>query len=248
MNILKILFIFILFSYLYSEIDYAENGADDPSYKKGLQFYTEKKFLLAIGSFKKAVDSGLQDPKLYFYLANSYIATEDYDKAIDLYKLDLEMSDLPEFKAIVNFDLAYAYYLKKEYLKAIDLLNIAYGLNGNLNQTYWIKGNAFYLLKDKTNTINEWEKYIERVPNGEESDNIKKALAILKSPNYDMNKDKFIISLNGNGSNMTESAQESDKSEAINIQPLIDIQGVLDEIKPSDKGKLADEGMEEIEK
>jgi hypothetical protein len=77
------------------------------------------------------------------------------------------------------------------------------------------------------------------VTNGPESENIRKALAILKGANFDFNKDNLFGPNGGtNGVNINSAS----------FEPLIDIEGVLDEVKPSDKGKVADETLEELEK
>ncbi len=195
---------------------------------------------MAIGSFKKAIEAGQQDEKIYFYLGNCYAFIENYEKALENLKLSSELTEEMKFKSIVLHNIGYVYYLKKDYRKSINYLNQAYQVNTNLNQVFWYKGMAFFRLKDKENTISEWEKYLELEPEGKQSDNIRKALAILKAKDFSFEKDEEKII---GGFNSREKGDIK-----IEIQPLIDVEGVLEEIKPEDKGKLSDEELEEIEK
>ncbi len=229
--VLFILCFNLFFSALYSETN--EN------FIKGLKSYSEKKFLMAIGSFKKALDEGFKNPTIYFFLGNSYVNNGDFDKALDVYKISFESADKPDLQGIITHNIGYVYFLKKEYAKSIDYLNQSYQLDSNLVQTYWFKGMAYYKMKDKNNTIREWEDYLVKAPRGPQSDNIRRALAILKSSTFDFDKDKlFPYEGDSSSTNKTTPA----------VEPLIDIEGVLDQIKPVDKGKVIDNELEEIEK
>jgi tetratricopeptide (TPR) repeat protein len=220
---------------------FCQTGEGESFYKKGREYYLEKKFLLAIGSFRKALELGYQDANLFFYLGNSYVANENYDKALEQYKYAEEASSSADFQGMVQFNRAYVSYLKKEYLKSIDFFNQAYEVNNKLNEVYWLKGNAFYLLRNKDSTIKEWETYLTLAPNGRESGNIRKALDILKSSNF--NFDRYQLVPDGSAPKTN-----TEKPPLPNVQPLIDIEGVLSDVKPSDKGKLSDQALEDIEK
>lgn len=231
LNPVILIFIFSI-SFLYSELK-------APEYIEGLNLYREKKFLLAMGKFKKLVDNGIQDDKLFFYLANCYAVIDNYDKALEYLKYANELSKESGFQSIVLHNIGYVYYLKKNYTLAIKYYNMAYSINAKLTQTFWFKGMAYFNLKDKENTINEWEKYLELEPEGKESDNIRKALAILKSKDFSFEKDreKVLGEIKGPGSDEGK----------LDIQPLVDVEGVLEELKPRDKGKVSDEKLEELE-
>lgn len=233
-------------------VNLSYGDAPNPDYKKGLQFYGEKKFLLAIGSFRKAIEAGVQDAKLNFYLGNAYVSNDDLDKAIEQYRLASELADKPEFQGIIQHNIAYALYLKKDYKKSIEGFNKAFSTDSKLVQTYWFKGLSYYRLKDKTNTISEWENYLVAAPEGRESDNIRKALAILKSSTFSFDKDKIFPddgkSGNGGSNGGQDGSDSSRAQKAPDVQPLIDIEGVLEEIKPTDKGKVTDDSLEEIER
>jgi tetratricopeptide (TPR) repeat protein len=229
MKIKHILILFLaIFTSLYGELK-------NPDYIKGLEYYRNKKFLLAIGSFKKLVDAGIQDDKLFFYLGNSYAFIENYDKALEMLKFANEVTKDPKFQSLILHNIGYVYYLKKDYKKSIMYHNQAYSINTNLSQVFWYKGMAYFKMKDKLNTINEWERYLELEPEGKESDNIRKALAILKSKDFSFEKDTEKV------------LGEFSEKQKLDIQPLIDVEGVLEEIKPQDRGKVSDEALEDIE-
>ncbi len=221
----------------------ALRAADDASYRKGMQYYLEKKFLLAIGSFRAAIDSGYQEPKAYFYLANAYVNNEDYDKALEQYKYALEAGDDPSLKAMIHHNTGYVYYLKKDYARSIDNLNRAFALDANVVQAYWYKGMAYFKLRDRTNTISEWETYLVLAPNGRESDNIRRALSILKSDDFDFDRYAGLVPDPGAGA-----GSNTNRPGLPDVDPLIDIEGVLNEVKPADKGKAVDEGLEGLER
>jgi tetratricopeptide (TPR) repeat protein len=216
-------------------------ATDDAAFLKGKQYYQEKKFLLAIGSLKSAIEGGYQDARAYFYLANAYVANQDLDKAMDQYKYALEAANDPVLQASVYFNMGYVNDLKKEYKQAIDLFGKAFTVNTNLHQAFWLKGNDYYRLRDKPNTITEWESYLTFEPAGRQSANIRKALDILKSPDFDFDKYNLLASSTNNAGSVSSKGLPS-------ADPLIDIEGVLGDVKPVDKGKAVNEGMEGIEK
>ncbi len=213
-------------------------GETNGNYIKGLKYYSEMKFLSAIGSFNKAIEEGEKDPKIYFLLGNSYANIEDYDRALDKYNSSLELTSDGLFQSVITHNIGYVYFLKKDYKSSIDYLSRAYLMNTNLVQAFWFKGMAYYKLKDKPDTIKEWEGYLDRAPQGPQSENIRKALAILKSDSFNFERDKLFPQDN----------QTTVSNKGPNVEPLIDIEGVLDQLKPVDKGKASDTQVEEIEK
>ena len=220
---------------------------ENPSFQKGVQYYLEKKFLLAIGSFKAAADSGFQDPRLYVYLGNSYAANEDYDKSIESYKMAVETASSPVFQGRVYYNMAYIMDLKGDYPKAIETYSKAYSLDGSLAEVFRQKGSDYYRLKDKTNVIQQWEQYLAVLPNGPESANVRKALAFLKDPVFDFTSTNLLSGQASAGSS-NDGGTNSSGPRMPTVDSLIDIQGVLDTVKPADKGTAEDQSVEDIEK
>ena len=228
----KYLLIFILIANLFYSVE------ENTNYLKGLEFYSQKKFLQAIGFLKKAIEEGYDNPLCYFYLANSYLNNEDYDKSIENYIFSLKKSINSEFSSIIYYNIGYVFYLKKDYDKSIQFFNKAYELNKNLVNVYWYKGMAYFKKRDKINTINEWIKYIELDPNGPEVPKLKIALGILTNDNFsfkEIEETQLDQTLNQSNTNSQ-------------IENIIDIEGVLKDIELEDKGKVSDESYEDIEK
>lgn len=217
-------------------------AAENPNYKAGVTFYKQKKFLQSIGSFKKAIQEGYHDPNVYFYLGNAYLLlnNNEIENAIDNYLIAYEFSSSASFQATVLYQTGYAYYLKKDFTNSIVYFNKSFEMNKTLHQTFWAKGMAYYRLRDKESVIREWESYIMAAPQGLQSDNIKKALAILKDPNFQFPPE-------GAKDPILNPSDGSTNQSGVITTDLPDITGVLGDVKPEDKGKAEDSQMEDIE-
>ena len=206
-------------------------------FDKGLNFYKDKRFLLAIGAFKNAAEIGNKDPRLYLLLGNSYVGIDDYDKAIESYQKGLQ-SGLPlAYYGVYYFNLGYTYGIKKLYNQAIATFDQALAYDTNLTHAYWYKGMLYYKLHDRTNTIREWETYLTVNPTGPQSDNIRRALELLRDPNFSF------------PANLVQNPMDRDTNKGPTLtEPLIDISGSLGNYNPEDKEKAEDTSLEEIEK
>ncbi|URA10970.1 tetratricopeptide repeat protein [Thermospira aquatica] len=212
-------------------------SAGEDVFEKGLGFYKEKKFLLAIGAFRNAAELGNKDPKLYLLLGNSYVGIDDYDKAIESYQKGLQ-SGLPlAYYGVYYFNLGYTYGLKKLYQQAVVTFDQALAYDTNLTHAYWYKGMLYYKMRDRTNTIREWETYLVVNPTGPQSDNIRRALELLRDPNFNFPDDL-----------VKNPMERLTNTESVVAEPLIDISGALGDYKPEDKGKAEDTSVEDIEK
>ncbi len=212
-------------------------SAGEDVFEKGLGFYKEKRFLLAIGAFRNAAELGNKDPKLYLLLGNSYVGIDDYDKAIESYQKGLQ-SGLPlAYYGVYYFNLGYTYGLKKLYREAVNTFDQALAYDTNLTHAYWYKGMLYYKMRDRTNTIREWETYLAVNPTGPQSDNIRRALELLRDPNFNFPDDL-----------VKNPMDRPTNTENIVPEPLIDISGALGDYIPEDKGKAEDTSLEDIEK
>ncbi len=204
---------------------------------KGLQYYKQKKFLLAIGQFKKAVTNQETATQAHFYLGNCYLNNGNVEKATRHYTQALSVAQNNDFKSQILINLGQALHLGGNYRSAINDYSRAYSLNSDLVQSFWLEGMAYYSLHDKASVIQSWENYLTLRPTGKQSDNIRKALLILKATNF-----SFPQLADNNRSNSTNSGKTEEK------QAVLDIEGVLDQIQPNDKGKVTDDEMEDIVK
>lgn len=205
--------------------------------EKGLDFYKQKRFLLAIGAFKNAIEMGNKDPRLYLLLGNSYVGIDDYDKAIESYQKGLQGALPLSYYGVYYFNLAYTYGLKKLYSQAITTFDQALAYDTNLTYAYWYKGMLYYKLRDKTNTIKEWETYLSVNPTGPQSDNIRRALELLRNPHFTF------------PDGLVQNPMEKSTNQGPQVaEQLIDISGALGDYKPTDKAKAEDTSLEDIEK
>lgn len=227
---MKLFVIFTMLFFLSSEI-YA-----DIYLEKGLSYYKQKKFLMSIGQFRKA----LKNPKVafqaHFYLGNCYLKNGNTQKATEHYTEALTLTSNKDFQSQILLNLGQAKHLEKDFESAISTYQQAYSLNPDLTQTFWLEGMAYYSMHQKNKVIQTWENYLTLSPSGKQSDNIRKALAILKQTNFifpDLAK--------------SENANQN-PTNANGKKVLLNIEGVLDQIKPTDKGKVTDDEMEDIVK
>lgn len=209
--------------------------AGEAEYKLGLSYYKQKKFLLSVGAFKKALKNGYNEPVIYFYLGNSLRQTDKYQDAIENFIMANEMSTNRHFKSIVMYNMGTTYYATGDFTNSVKIFEKSYRINKKLGSILWLKGLAYYRMRDKENTIVEWENYLAILPKGRENDNIRKVLAILKATDFEFPKPK--------------TTTDSTNDTVLNTEvELVDIEGVLDEVKPDDKGMAEDTEMEDIEK
>ena len=212
-------------------LSYSQNYEGKAFYKQGMKYYKSHKFLLSIGMFQKAIDEGYQDARAYFYLGNALCASQSLKKGVQKYLTALEITEAPDFQGVIYFNIGNAYYQVKELSNSIRAFDQAYRLNPELKESFWPEGMAYYRLRNKDKTISSWENYLVLLPKGPQSDNIRKALAILKQDDF------HFPNIN----------QSTNTNAQFNPNDLLDIEGVLDKVKLKDKGKAEDSGLEDIE-
>ncbi len=223
------------------------NAPGYAEYAIGIEYYRAEKFLLSIGAFRKAIQSGMNDPEVYFYLGNAYMVNEDFDKSLSSFQTAFESSLKTDFQAVVLYNMGYVYYLKKDYTNSIKYFNNAYELNGALNQTFWYKGMAYYQLHNRNSVINEWENYLTAAPNGEQSDNIRAALALLRSDTFRFPSASGTNTGGTNGNNAVNVNGIIVTSGTNGNGALIDITGVLQNVSPDDRGAAENLEIEDID-
>lgn len=202
-------------------------GFSDEFFEKGKNYYLSGNFELAKISLEKALKTTTND-EILLMLGNSYLATKEYKKAIEIFKEGIITSTK---SWIFEFNLGYAYYVSKEFTNSLNYFLLVKDKVPSFSKTYWFGGMSALRMIDIDTTINLWEKYLEIAPNGEESDNIRKALALLR---------EF-------GTNAIPEILASSKGELSDIDTLI--QGIENgfEIKGEQK-TLEDTSLEDIEK
>ncbi len=221
----------LLFSLLVSlNIVYPQSPEGKLEFKNAMEFYKQQKFLLSIGSFKKALSLDYKTPEVYFYLGNALVASQSFEKGAMHYKIALEMDVSSDLQSVLLFNLGNSYYHLRDYTNSIRYFDDAYAVNSSRVESFWLKGMAYYELRDKALTIESWENYLALAPGGPQSDNIRRALALLKAEGFQFPEDP-----------------SKKNTERKNDIDLVNIEGVLDKVELEDKGKAEDTELEELE-
>lgn len=209
---------------------YAQNLEGKVEFKAAMEYYKQQKFLMSIGGFRNTLKLGHKTAEVYFYLGNALVASQSFEKAALQFKIALEMDVSPDFQSVLLFNLGNAYYRLQNYSNSIRYFEDAYNVSPDSVASFWLKGMAYYKLRDKTHTIQAWENYLSLAPNGPQSENIRKALALLKAEGFTFPGDP--------DKNNSDTNTEGD---------LVDIEGVLDKVELEDKGKAEDTELEDLE-
>ncbi|MFN4244580.1 MAG: tetratricopeptide repeat protein [Brevinematia bacterium] len=213
--------IFLLITYL------TLNCLSNEVIEKGKKYYFSGNFELAKLSFERAIKTTTND-ELLLMLGNTYLATGDYKKAIETFKSGMILSSK---EWVFEFNLAYSHYVMRDFTNSLNYFLSVIDKSPKFSKSYWFGGMASLRMINIPTTITLWEKYLEISPNGEESENIRKALALLKE--YGTNAIPEIIA--------------DTKKEILDIESLIEPIGNGLEIK-SEQKTLEDTSLEDIEK
>lgn len=232
------LFPFVMFfcSYIFPYVNYFEQGK---------KFYFQKEFTLAKLSFEYAIQEGITNEELLLYLGNSCVSVKDFTNAIKYLKEGLKYSSLRKFVFLYN--LGCIYYMLKDYNNSYDHFRLSYESNPSFSKAHWLAGMASLRKKDINTTIKEWETYITMEPNGEESENIKKALKYLKE------KPEEVLKLLEEMEKKLQ-LQAQPKPEEKKEEEIIDISKILEslpeEVQPKvrEKPLKEEKSLEEVEK
>lgn len=258
-------YIWILLIFIYS-IGFSATDSDSTNYFDiGINYYQQEKYLMAVSSFKKAIRIGNEEPQTYYYLANAQVGLGDYGDALESYEIAYDSAFDFDFQSYVLYNQAMTYYLLDNFSNSITYFDRAYELNPELSQVYWLKGIAYFKLENKPKVITEWENYLTLAPDGEQSENISNALIILRQDDFSFDSEESAkiaknttssdsSSSDSSGTNTNSTDGETEDGEStektrnyVTGDELINIEGVLEQTEPSDKGKVSDTEMEDIE-
>jgi len=164
--------IVFIFSSLYPTLSYGSEF-----YTKATNLYYNRNFDMAKIVLEKLLKEETNE-EILLMLGNSYMATGEVDKAITTFKEGIILSKMDW---VFMFNTGYAYYLKKDYTNSLNYFHQCISKNSSFSKSYWYGGMASINMLDVATTISLWGKYLEIDPNGEESENIRKALELLKA-------------------------------------------------------------------
>ncbi|KPJ88479.1 MAG: hypothetical protein AMS17_05290 [Spirochaetes bacterium DG_61] len=151
--------------------------ANDEFFQRGLKYYQEGDFQIAIAHLEEAKKTVPREALIYFYLGNSYYEIKDLDNAILNFTTGLNFTDK---KGVYFYNLGNCYFLKGNYDFAAEMYSKASQNDPTLYDSYLNAGNAFYKKGDIPKTIVQWETYLRVYPETPQYVKIEKAIAYLK--------------------------------------------------------------------
>jgi tetratricopeptide (TPR) repeat protein len=204
--------IFVILSFLgLTQLSWA---AESDYFKRGLGFYQDNQFGLAVANFEEAKRIEPQNGLIYFYLGNAYYQLNDLDNAIITYTAGLSHA---EDKGVFFFNLGNCYYLKGNFQFSTEMYSKALFHDPLLYDSYLNAGNAYYMAGNIEKTIFQWETYLEKYPETPQYQKIERAIAYLREEMGDGDAD----------------ADSADETEGLDAELLNEVMNDLDRLTNS---------------
>jgi tetratricopeptide (TPR) repeat protein len=161
----------------------AEKPGDEKDlFKKAVAYFYERKFEMAELMFQVVLKTDPENQLAYSYLGDIFLQKKRLDEALGLYRKAL---DLNPKSGEDHFRIGQVYYYKKDGRTAISYFKRAYDLNPQIKFSYYHIGLChLMLLRDKKNTIANWEAYLNIAPEDPQYEKIRRAIELLKDPNF----------------------------------------------------------------
>jgi tetratricopeptide (TPR) repeat protein len=158
-----------------------EEGTDE-MFQKAADYFFQKKFDMAESLLERIIEKNPDHATAYSYLGDIYLIKKRYDGALELYQKSVQLK--PE--AGENyFRIGQIYYYKKDGRQAVDFFKKAIEVDPQLKFAHYHVGLAYLmLLRDKANTIENWEAYVKIAEDDPQYDRIKRAIELLRDPNF----------------------------------------------------------------
>ncbi len=160
----------------------AQSEKADSGFKKAEKFFFQKKFEMAEMMLQEEIKKNPENDMAYSYLGDIFLNKKRYDGALSLYQKALELK--PE-NADNYFRIGQSYYYKKLGNPAIENYQKALDLDKSMKIAYYQIGLSYLmLLRDKENTIKNWETFIRISPEDPQYSSIQRVIQLLKDPNF----------------------------------------------------------------
>jgi tetratricopeptide (TPR) repeat protein len=160
----------------------AEKKEKDELYKKATRYFFQKKFEMAELLLQEVIKKNPENVMAYSYLGDIFLKKKRFDGALNLYKKALDINpDMAEN----HFRIGQIYYYKKLGDMSIESFRKSLELDSKLKYVYYHIGLSYLmLLRDKKNTIENWETYIRLAPEDPQYEKIRRVIELLKDPNF----------------------------------------------------------------
>jgi len=154
----------------------------ESTYDRATKYYFQKKFAMAEILFHEVIKKEPERSLAYSYLGDIYLHKKKFDGALNLYNKAIELD--PD-SAENYFRIGQVYYYKKIGNLSIENFRIALAKDEKLKISYYHIGlSSLMLLRNKEQTIENWETYLRIAPEDPQYDSIKRVLELLKDPNF----------------------------------------------------------------
>ncbi len=160
----------------------AQESMNDEQFKKATNYFFQKKFEMAELLLKEEIKNNPENATAYSYLGDIYLNKRQYDAALNLY---LKAVELDPDSAENFFRMGQIHYFKKDGNLSIENYDKALARDSKLKIVLYHKGLTYLMLfRDKEQTIENWENFINLSPEDPQYNNIKRILELLKDPDF----------------------------------------------------------------
>ncbi len=195
------------------------------SFKKAEDFFNKGKFEMALLFYNREITENPDNGTAYFHRGKIYFYNKAYTNSLQDFNRAGDL--LPKNKNVM-FAIANSLAMTGAIDEAIEQNNKILKMDKNFAFSYLNLGNIYLKAKhDKENTISSWETFLNTLPAYEQADDIRKAIAYLKSPEFSWNDIEPLNPASTSGSNrMSNAAGDTNaKLNLDNILPDMNIEG-----------------------
>lgn len=160
---------------------HGEQEGDD-TFKKAVKYFFQRKYEMAELLLQESLKKNPENHLAYSYLGDIFLMKKQYDGALQLYRkaLDIEPNNADNF-----FRLGQIYYYKKMGPLSIENYQKSVEIDPKITFAHYQIGLTYLmLLRDKENTIKSWETYLRLAPEDPQYEKIRRAIELLKDPNF----------------------------------------------------------------
>jgi len=151
-------------------------------FKRATAYFFQKKFEMAELLLQEVIKKDPENNLAYSYLGDILLKKKQFDGALNLYKKAI---DIKPDNAENYFRVGQIYYYKKIGALAVENFTRAVELDPVMKFAYYHIGLTYLMvLRDKENTIKNWELFLQKAPEDPQYDSIRRVIELLKDPNF----------------------------------------------------------------
>ncbi len=161
---------------------FSQEEGEEELLRKATGYFFQKKFDMAESLLQQIIDKYPDNAQACAYLGDIFLIKKRYDGALDLYQKSVQLNpDAGEN----YFRIGQIYYYKRDGKQAVEYFKKAIETDTRLRFAYYHVGLTYLMiLRDKGNTITNWEAYIQIAQDDPQYDRIKRAIELLRDPNF----------------------------------------------------------------